>query len=106
MHSWRSIARSTARTSESTRPWKPPISRYGFTSWLWRRRSQPETSAVLKAISQVKFDAPQGVKVGIFAQNNHISTSSIMAQVNESGNFDILEHYGQIDPIVPGCNLT
>ena len=78
--------------------------------WLYKlaveKAQSTETSAVLKAISQVKFDAPQGVKVGIFAQNNHISTSSIMAQVNASGNFDILEHYGQIDPIVPGCNLT
>ena len=65
-----------------------------------------DTGAVLKALPQIEFDAPQGATVRIHAKNNHTRLSSIMAQVNESGNFDILKHYGAIDPIVPGCDLT
>ena len=65
-----------------------------------------DTDAVLKALPQIEFDAPQGIAVKVLAINNHTRLSSIMAQVNETGNFDILKHYGAIDPIVPGCDLT
>ena len=61
-----------------------------------------ETEAVIDALGQVEFDAPQG-RVG-FAANNVARSNSILARAN-NGNWDVIENYGQVDPIVPGCSL-
>lgn len=62
-----------------------------------------ETEAVINALGQVEFDAPQG-KVS-FAANNVLRSNSILARGNDKGHWDTVENFGQIDPNVPGCTL-
>lgn len=62
-----------------------------------------ETEAVIDALHQVEFDAPQG-KVN-FAANNVMRSNSLLARGNVDGQWDIVENFGQIDPAVPGCSL-
>lgn len=61
-----------------------------------------ETEAVIDALGEVGFDAPQG-HVG-FAANNVMRSNSILARAN-NGVWDIVENYGQVDPVVDGCQL-
>ena len=67
------------------------------------RAGTTETEAVIDALGQIEFDAPQG-KVS-FAANNVMRSNSILARGNDQGHWDIIENFGQIDPIVPGCSL-
>jgi hypothetical protein len=60
---------------------------------------------VIPALSQVDHDAPQG-HVNIDATNNHMRCNSIMARVTDQASFEILENYGQIDPVIEGCKLA
>ena len=62
-----------------------------------------ETEAVIDALGEVEFDAPQG-KVG-FAANNVMRSNSILARGNDKGHWDTIDNFGQIDPLVPGCSL-
>jgi urea transport system substrate-binding protein len=62
-----------------------------------------ETEAVIDALGQVEFDAPQG-KVN-FAANNVMRSNSLLARGNDKGHWDIVQNFGQIDPDVPGCSL-
>lgn len=61
-----------------------------------------ETEAVIDALGMVGFVAPQG-HVG-FAANNVMRSNSIIARAN-NGVWDVVENYGQVDPIVDGCQL-
>lgn len=61
-----------------------------------------ETEAVIDALGQVEFDAPQG-KVS-FASNNVARSNSILARAN-NGDWDVIKDFGQVDPVVPGCSL-
>lgn len=62
-----------------------------------------ETDAVIAALRQVEFEAPQG-KVN-FAANNVMRSNSLLARGNDKGHWDIVKNYGQIDPVVNGCNI-
>ena len=62
-----------------------------------------ETEAVIDALKLVEFDAPQG-KVN-FAANNVMRSNSLLARGNDKGHWDIVQNYGQIDPVVAGCSL-
>lgn len=62
-----------------------------------------ETEAVIDALKQVEFDAPQG-KVN-FADNNVMRSNSILARGNDKGQWDTVKNFGQIDPLVDGCKL-
>jgi urea transport system substrate-binding protein len=62
-----------------------------------------ETEAVIDALRQVAFDAPQG-KVN-FAANNVMRSNSLLARGNKKGHWDIIKNFGQIDPEVSGCSL-
>src|SRR6185312_5925952 len=77
--------------------------------WLYakavEKAGSTDTEAVLKALPEVDFEAPQGGLVRISALNNHMRANSIAAQVTSEGAFEIIKQYGQIDPIVPGCDL-
>jgi len=77
--------------------------------WLYakavEKAGSTNTEAVLKALPEVDFEAPQGGRVSISALNNHMRANSIAAQVTSEGAFEIIKQYGQIDPIVPGCDL-
>lgn len=62
-----------------------------------------ETEAVIDALGEVEFDAPQGPVN--FADNNVMRSNSLFARGNEEGHWDIIENFGQIDPAVEGCSL-
>ncbi|MBV2186787.1 MAG: substrate-binding protein [Rhizobium sp.] len=62
-----------------------------------------ETEAVIDALRQVSFDAPQGVVN--FASNNVMRSNSLLARGNDKGQWDIVENFKQIDPVVAGCSL-
>jgi urea transport system substrate-binding protein len=77
--------------------------------WLYAKAIAKADSVdpekVIPAMSQVDYKAPQG-HVNLSAENNHMRCNSIMARVTDKATFEILENYGQIDPLVPGCKLT
>lgn len=62
-----------------------------------------ETEAVIGALGQVEFDAPQGTVN--FAANNVMRSNSILARGNDKGHWDTIVNFGQIDPDIPGCSL-
>lgn len=62
-----------------------------------------DSQAVMAALRQVTFDAPQG-KVN-FAANNVMRSNSLLARGNDKGNWEIVENFGQVDPEVAGCSL-
>ena len=62
-----------------------------------------ETEAVIDALTQVEFDAPQG-KVN-FSENNVMHSNSTLSRCNDKGQWDTVKNFGQIDPIVDGCKL-
>lgn len=61
-----------------------------------------ETEAVIEALNQVEFAAPQGT-VG-FASNGVLRSNSILARANK-GDWDVVKNFGQVDPVVAGCTL-
>lgn len=62
-----------------------------------------DSDAVIKALREVEFDAPQG-KVN-FAANNCLRSNSILARGTPDGHWETVVNFGQIDPDVPGCTL-
>src|SRR5262249_46091451 len=83
-------------------------SQYGSV-WLYAKAVGKAGSADkdkgLKALSEVDFDAPQG-HINILASNQHARVNSVLARVNKSGLMEVVERFGQVDPIVPGCKLA
>jgi urea transport system substrate-binding protein len=77
--------------------------------WLYAKAVAKAGSAdkdkVLKALSEVDFDAPQG-HINILASNNHARVNSVLARVNKAGLMEVVERFGQVDPVVPGCKLA
>ena len=77
--------------------------------WLYAKAvakaGSTDDEKVIKAISQVEYKAPQG-RVSISPINQHMKCNSIAGKARNDGMFDILKHFGQIDPAVPNCNLT
>lgn len=63
-----------------------------------------ETEAVISAMAGLTFAAPQG-DVTFNGTNNHLATNSILGRCHKDGLFDIIENFGQIEPIVTGCSL-
>jgi ABC-type branched-subunit amino acid transport system substrate-binding protein len=78
-------------------------------TWLYAKAVAKAGSAdpekVIPALSQVEHDAPQG-HVNISAENNHMLCNSILARVNDKASFDIVENYGQVQPVIDGCKLA
>ncbi len=78
-------------------------------TWLYAKAVEKadsvEDEKVIQAISQVQFDAPQG-RVYIAAKNQHMVCNSIIGRCRADGMYDIVENFGQIDPEIPGCNLS
>lgn len=77
-------------------------------TWLYAKAvaeaDSTDVEKVLDALPKVDFDAPQG-HVNIAPENNHMRCNSILAEAGEDGHFDVIEHFGQIDPYIPDCNL-
>jgi urea transport system substrate-binding protein len=61
--------------------------------------------AVIAALGQVEFEAPQG-RVSILNSNNHMICNSVIGRVRRDGFLDIVEELGRIEPVVPGCQLA
>jgi len=61
------------------------------------------TDAVIKALGEVEFEAPQG-KIN-FAANNVLRSNSVLARCDDKGGWTTVQNFGQIDPDVPGCKL-
>lgn len=78
-------------------------------TWLYAKAvakaDSTEDEKVIKAISKVKHEAPQGI-VSVSPTNHHMLCNSIAARAKADGQFDILENFGQIEPIVPDCKLA
>jgi urea transport system substrate-binding protein len=78
-------------------------------TWLYAnavaKADSTDPEKVIPALGQVDFDAPQG-HVNIDPKNNHMRCNSILARVTDHASFEILENYGQIEPVVEGCNLA
>lgn len=76
--------------------------------WLYalavEKAGSTEDDKVIAALSQVEFDAPQG-HVNMSAANNHMRANSILARAKPDGMWETIEHFGQIDPDIPGCKL-
>jgi urea transport system substrate-binding protein len=60
---------------------------------------------VIPMMSKVEFEAPQG-HVNFSALNNHMRCNSILGRARKDGSWEIVENFGQIDPIIPGCKLA
>lgn len=77
--------------------------------WLYAKAvaqaGTADKDAVLAAISQVDFDAPQG-RINVLASNQHARVNSLIGRVNQAGLIEVIEQFGQIDPVVPGCTLA
>lgn len=77
-------------------------------TWLYANAvaeaDSTEVDKVLEALPRVEFDAPQG-HVNISAENNHMLCNSILAEAGEDGQFEVIEHFGQIEPYIPDCSL-
>ncbi|MCF8067486.1 MAG: substrate-binding protein [Desulfobacterales bacterium] len=77
-------------------------------TWLYAKAvakaGSTDNEKVVKAISQIQFDAPQG-PVSIMACNNHMRTNSLIGKTREDGLFDILADQGMTDPNIPNCSL-
>ena len=76
--------------------------------WLYAKAVAKAGSAdkdkVIKALSEVDFDAPQG-HINVLASNQHARVNSVLARVNKAGFMEVVERFGQVDPVVPGCKL-
>lgn len=68
------------------------------------KAASTETEAVINAMAGLTFDAPQG-EVTFNGTNNHLATHSILGKCRSDGLFDIIEDFGQIQPVVTGCSL-
>jgi urea transport system substrate-binding protein len=64
-----------------------------------------DTEKVIDALGKVEINAPQGV-VKMDASNQHMTTNSIIGRCRKDGLFDIVENFGPIQPVVPGCKLA
>lgn len=64
-----------------------------------------DTEKVIKAITQIKIDAPQG-KIHISPVNQHIWSNCVAGRGRKDGMIDVIERFGQVEPSVPGCKLA
>lgn len=68
------------------------------------RAGTTDDDEVIAAMGEVEFDAPQGT-VGMLSTNNHMRANSLIGRANAQGQYEVIENFGQIDPLVPGCTL-
>ena len=64
-----------------------------------------EDDAVVAALGDVEFEAPQG-RVNIDRTNNHMVCNSVLGRIRSDGFLDIVEEFGRVGPDVPGCSLA
>lgn len=64
-----------------------------------------DTEKVIDAMAGISFTAPSG-QVSFDGSNNHLATNSIIGRCRNDGLYDIIENFGAIAPVVPGCKLA
>ncbi len=78
-------------------------------TWLYakavEKADSTETEQVIDAMAGLTLDAPQG-PVSFDGSNNHLATNSIIGRCRSDGLYDIIENFGAIAPVVPGCQLA
>ena len=78
-------------------------------TWLYakavEKAGSTETEQVIDAMAGLTLDAPQG-PVSFDGSNNHLATNSIIGRCRSDGLYDIIENFGAIAPVVPGCQLA
>ncbi len=78
-------------------------------TWLYAKAvakaDSTEDDKVIAALPMVEHEAPEG-HVNISAENNHMLCNSFLARVTDRATLEIVENYGQIKPVVPGCSLS
>ena len=78
-------------------------------TWLYAKAvakaGSTEDDKVIAALPTVEHEAPEG-HVNIAAENNHMLCNSFLARVTDRATLEIVENYGQIKPVVPGCSLS
>jgi len=76
--------------------------------WLYakavEKAGSTDTDKVIKAISQITMDAPQG-RIHISPVNQHIWSNCVAGRGRADGMIDVIERFGQVEPQVPGCKL-
>ena len=76
--------------------------------WLYakavEKAGSTDTEKVIKAISQVHFNAPQG-RVNISCDNQHILSNCVAGKGRKDGMIDVIATFGQIEPFAPGCSI-
>lgn len=91
---------------------KKPVNAIGeaayIATWLYAKAVEKagttETDAVVKALCEVDFDAPQG-HVNFSKSNHHLRTNSLIGKARADGEWEIIKDFGQLDPEIPGCQL-
>jgi ABC-type branched-subunit amino acid transport system substrate-binding protein len=77
-------------------------------TWLYakavEKAGSADTDKVVSALGAVSFDAPQG-GVRLNPTNQHLLANSVIGSCRKDGLFDIIQQFGPINPVVPGCNL-
>jgi len=77
-------------------------------TWLYAKAvakaDSTEDDKVIAALPTVEHEAPEG-HVNIAAGNNHMLCNSFLARVTDKATLEIVENYGQIQPVVSGCSL-
>jgi len=78
-------------------------------AWLYAlavaKAGSTQDDQVIAALGKVEFDAPQG-RVTVSPKNNHMLCNSILARAKSDGTWEVIQHYGQIQPDIPGCTLA
>ncbi|MCY4221711.1 MAG: substrate-binding protein [Thiotrichales bacterium] len=80
-----------------------------IATWLYARAVEKagsaDTEEIIDAMADLAFEAPQG-PVSFDGGNNHLATNSIIGRCRSDGLYDIIENFGAIAPVVPGCKLA
>jgi hypothetical protein len=42
----------------------------------------------------------------VLASNQHARVNSVLTRVDKVGKMEVVERFGQVDPVVPGCKLS
>lgn len=64
-----------------------------------------DTEKVIDSMAGISFEAPEG-RVTFDGSNNHLAVHSIIGRCRNDGLYDIIDDFGAITPVVPGCNLS
>lgn len=78
-------------------------------AWIWAKSvAKADTTddlKVMKAMTSLEYMAPEGPMM-VMPTNHTTRTTIRVAQAQKDGSFKLIEDFGMIDPVEPGCNLA